>query len=116
VIGLEVAVGELYVSSKMERALTNTNACWKKRLLSFYDHALGAAKSSIQQVEVTFTFILEIQRGLGTFHPGKSLYSLGQIEGIARLHPTTSFRRRRRPMPSSEFERSTKAEPAGWRK
>ncbi len=86
----KLQLGELYTSDKMDRALTNIQRLMEEN--GFYRSAITHSERqnpAIQQVEVAFHIHSGDPARVGNITLlGKSLYSRGQIEDIARLHPT----------------------------
>lgn len=85
----KLQLGELYTSAKMDRALTNIQRLMEEN--GFYRSVITHSERqnpAIQQVEVSFRIHSGDPAKVGNIAVlGKSLYSQGQIEDIARLHP-----------------------------
>ncbi len=86
----KLQLGELYASDKMDRALANIQRLMEEN--GFYRSAITHSEQqnpAIQQVEVAFHIHPGDPARVGNIAvQGKSLYSPGQIENIAHLHPT----------------------------
>ena len=86
----KLQLGELYSADKMDRALKNLQRLMEEN--GFYRSAITHSErqnSAIQQVEVSFHIHSGDPARVGSIAvQGKSLYSRGQIEDIAHLHPT----------------------------
>ena len=86
----KLKLGELYSTEKMDRALTNIQRLMEEN--GFYRSAITHSEQqnpAILQVEVTFHIHSGDPARVGNLTVlGKSLYSRGQIEDIAHLHPT----------------------------
>jgi outer membrane protein insertion porin family len=86
----KLQLGELYASDKMDHALTNIQRLMEEN--GFYRSVITHSERqnpAIQQVEIVFhVHSGEAARVGKVALTGKSLYSQGQIEDIAHLHPT----------------------------
>jgi outer membrane protein insertion porin family len=85
----KLQLGELYVSSKMDLALTNIQRLMEEN--GFYRSVITHSERQnppIQQVEIMFHVRSGEAARVGNIAiSGKSLFSRGQIEDIAHLHP-----------------------------
>lgn len=85
----KLQLGELYASSNMDRALTNIQRLMEEN--GFYRSVITHSERqnpAIQQVEIVFHIHAGEAARVGNIAvTGKSLYSQGQIEDIAHLHP-----------------------------
>jgi outer membrane protein insertion porin family len=86
----KLQLGEVYSADKMDRALKNIQRLMEEN--GFYRSVITHSEQqnpAIQQVEVTFRVHSGDAARVGNIAVlGKSLYSRGQIEDIAHLHPT----------------------------
>ena len=85
----KLQLGELYASDKMERALNNIQRLMEEN--GFYRSVITHSERQnppIQQVEIMFHIHSGEAARVGNIAiSGKSLFSRGQIEDIAHLHP-----------------------------
>lgn len=93
----KLQLGELYTSEKMDRALTNIQRLMEEN--GFYRSVITHSERQdpvIQQVEITFHIHSGEAAKVGNINVmGKSIYSRGQIEDIAHLHPDDVVSERR---------------------